>query len=132
MPHAEGNFGFSLKDKIKSSLQIKELVDARQSVFVYPIKCFYDFVADAADADASLAVVVPKKRFHHAVDRNRLKRLMREAYRVHKYQHAVPDSNRHLRMCWIFVGKELVGYQAVEKAAVQILNKIAQIESTCE
>lgn len=130
MPHAEDNFGFSRNSRIKSSLIIKQLVDSRKSIFAYPLKCYYDFVPTETPAPPALAVVVPKKRFKHAVDRNRLKRLMREAFRLNRsasLQQLTPSVQ--LQMCWIFVGKELADQETVSQAATSIMQKLCQMNA---
>jgi len=63
--------------------------------------------------------LVSKKRFRHAVDRNRVKRLLRESYRVHCQELSVPEK-LSVNLCWMFVGVELPTYQQIESAAQQI------------
>lgn len=128
MPHAEDNFGFPAQNRIKSSLQIKQLVDLKKSVFAYPLKCYYQVVSTTEQVEPAIAVVVPKKKFKHAVDRNRLKRLMRESYRLSKssFVKDIP-SPVQVQMCWVYVGKELSDFEAVSNAVSSIYKKLLQI-----
>ena len=56
------------------------------------------------DADQQAGVVVSKKSFHDAVDRNRAKRLMREAFRLLVKEGALPEKTE-----WVFVGRAALG-----------------------
>ena len=114
---------FPSSEHLKSSLAIKEVMDADQSVYSFPIKCYYDLSEQLGSASVQLAVTVPKKRFHHAVDRNRLKRLMREGYRLQKHQLAVPEG-KCCRLCWIYVAKEMATFEEIQTAAVSVFQKI--------
>lgn len=124
MPAADAkSFSFPKTHRLKSSLLIKEVVQQRQSVFCFPVKCFYQVVEANDDVAPKIAVLVSKKRFHHAVDRNRVKRLLREAYRLYRHELTLPDHHT-LNMCWMFVGVEKPTQQQVESAAVQIFQDL--------
>lgn len=123
MPTADANFSFPQTCRLKSSQQIKDVVLQRQSVFRYPIKCFYSILETPGESACRIAFIVPKKRFRHAVDRNRVKRLFREAYRLHRHDIAHPE-NQTLRLCWMFVGEELPDFPTVEDAALHLIGEL--------
>ena len=70
---------------------------------------------------------VPKKRFKHAVDRNRVKRQLREAYRQHKQQlcDAVPDEHT-LLLAFVWQSDRLAPSADVAKRVEKLLCRIAE------
>lgn len=122
MPQEEDSCRFSQNERLKSSLSIKNVVDGRQSVSSFPVKCFYSWV-DESTNPTQLAVVVPKRRFKHAVDRNRGKRLLREAFRLNKS--LIPAlEGKSLQMCWIYTGSELASFEEITASVQRIYTKM--------
>lgn len=123
MPTADAKFPFPKGCRLKSTQQIRDVVLQRQSVFHFPIKCFYSVQPTPKESFCKIAFLVSKKRFRHAVDRNRVKRLLRESYRLH-CQGIVLPKEASVNLCWMFVGVELPTYQQVESAAQQIITEL--------
>lgn len=126
MPTAAAKYPFPKARRLKSSLLIKDTVQQRKSVFCFPIKCFYSVRETTGDATSNVAFLVSKKRFAHAVDRNRVKRLLRESYRLH-CQEFTPTSGQTVSLCWMFVGETLPAFPQVEEAARKIFADLQSI-----
>ena len=77
-------FSFSKRDKLKSKKVIDRLFLEGKSIVVYPLRLVYVSETFSDETHIKVAVSVSKKRHKKAVDRNRIKRLMREAYRLEK------------------------------------------------
>jgi ribonuclease P protein component len=121
----KGN-GFCAEEKLKSKKIIDKLFSEGKSVsqngftLVYltgPLNSFYP---------AQAGFSVPKKFFKHAVDRNRIKRLMREAYRLNKkllYEKMV-NHKQQMALMFVFKGKEVANQELVTQSILACLNKV--------
>ncbi|MEN8138314.1 MAG: ribonuclease P protein component [Bacteroidota bacterium] len=78
-------FTYGKEEKLKSRKVISEIFSSGNSFSSYPFRVFYKKMDLPTDVVAQVGVSVSKRNFKHAVDRNRIKRLMREAYRLEKY-----------------------------------------------
>ena len=125
---------FSQAERLKSKLVIDKLFAGGNGSFaVFPLRTVYMKVEkdrtdgdDASSVPASILISVPKKRFHNAVDRNRVKRLVREAYRKNKHilWNALVDKDYTLAIAFICVTDTLPEYRKVEKVVVKAMNRI--------
>ena len=82
-------------------------------------------------ADAQVLVSVPKKCFKHAVDRNRVKRQVREAYRRHKDLYSLHEG-RHLAMAFIWLDRNHHSTDAVEEKVKNLLRRMNEKMSDVE
>lgn len=77
--------GFPLKEHLKSKNIIDKVYETGASVTAFPLRAvFIELPADSPHPTASILISVAKRRFRHAVDRNLVKRRIREAYRLSK------------------------------------------------
>ncbi len=79
------------------------------------------------DAPVQLLVSVSKKRFKHAVDRNRVKRQVREAFRMHKQllYEALPVTDQ-LLIAFIWLSNQHCPTQVVDKRVTNLLQRIVE------
>lgn len=122
---------FGKKEKLKSKVLIDRLFTEGESVKKYPLRLIYLPLERAAERGNKAAVSVPKRTFKKAVDRIKLKRLMREAYRKNKYlvtnNLAVPYA-----FIIIYTGREINEYQKILKATEELLKNLVQQEKLKE
>ncbi len=112
---------FKREEKLKKKKFIDELFMAGKAISAYPIKLIYLQIEHDSPYKIQAGVSVPKRNFKKAVDRNRIKRLLREVYRKNKY--LIYDSEhtkKHIFM-FIYVGKKEENYALLEKKMQQVL-----------
>lgn len=92
----------------------------------YPVRAV--FTPSEEVSGVSILISVPKKRFHHAVDRNRVKRQIREAYRKNKHQFAeqVAQSGKGLLVAFLYVSDKMESTEYIEKRVVRLLDKMGE------
>ena len=99
-----------------------------RSAAAFPLRVVYMLTdAQASVAPVRLLISVPKKRFKHAVDRNRVKRQVREAYRRHKQllQASVP-AGQQLLVAFIWLSDSHFPTHDVGQRVVNLLRRVAE------
>jgi ribonuclease P protein component len=123
-------FTLGKSERLKSRKQIEKLFSDGKSFAVFPYKVFYNTTNDQQPTASALqfGTGVSARNFKKAVDRNKIKRLTREAYRLQKkalYQLLI-EKKLLLNVFFVYTGKELPEYKLVfekVKIALQKLSK---------
>lgn len=118
-------YGFGKKEHLYLQKEIEGLFSSDKKVLSYPFRALYTIVP-REDVAAKLLISAPKRRLKHAVDRNRVKRLVREAYRLHKQElsSSADTAGVSVHIAIIFIGEELPDYDRTEKSIRHILHRI--------
>ena len=124
-------FTLSKSERLKSRKQIEQLFKGGKRLPVSPFYIYY-LLRPLTTRDSGLTlkfgVGVSAKNFKRAVDRNRIKRLVRESYRLQKpnFREVVKANNQQLNLFFIYTGKELPDYKVIYDKVAMALQKISR------
>lgn len=110
------------KEKLKSKKLIDQLFAEGQSVSAFPLRLVYLQTTFDDKVIAKTGVSVSKRNFKTAVDRNRIKRLLREAYRLNKAHYFNNITTQYAFMI-LYIGKEKPTFIQVETKMKQVFKK---------
>lgn len=99
-----------------------------QSVSAFPLRLVYLSTTFNEDVLVKTGVSVSKRHFKTAVDRNRIKRLLREAYRLNKAHYFNNLTTQHAFMI-LYIGKEKPTFAQVETSMKRLFEKFLTVGS---
>lgn len=119
------DFTFSKEIKLKSRKQIGLLHVDGKSVFSFPFAMKFSLKNDDGKGPLQIMVTAPKRNFKRAHDRNRIKRLMREAIRLNKAQllSNIPEGNT-LYLSFTYRHNEILTFKEIDGKVKSALNKL--------
>ena len=120
-------FTLGKKERLKSRKRIELLFSKGKNFVSTPYKIYY--LVEKAKPGLQFGVGVSGKNFKKSVDRNRIKRLTREAYRLQRsmLQEKVKTVNKELSIFFIYTGKELPDFITAKEKVAVALNKLSKI-----
>lgn len=111
-------YTFRKEERLCSRKHLDLLFKNGSSFLLYPFRISYLFIDAPSDVQAQVVINVPKRRYKRAVDRNLLKRRIREAYRLNKQDKLylpLPTDRGLLLFSIQFVGKNKYEFAFIEK-----------------
>jgi ribonuclease P protein component len=117
------------EDRLKSRKSIDLLFKKGKSFSHFPFKVFW--MQAAGDHVLQAAFSVSSRNFKKATDRNRIKRLMREAYRLQKntLYEALKTGQKKITLFIIYTGRELPEYNMVFEKTGLIIKKLIKLSN---
>ena len=119
---------FSKEERLTSRKSIQSLMEEGQNISVFPLRLVYGPAEWTGPFPARTAFAVSKKNFPLAVDRNRVKRQMREIYRKNKtlLYALLKQRNRQAIFMLIYAGKAKPAYLELEEKFHRILHQLEE------
>jgi ribonuclease P protein component len=120
-------YTFKKEERLCNKRLIDGLFHNGSSFLCYPFKAQWQFVDEPQPFPVQVLLSVSKRRFKRAVDRNLIKRRMREAYRLHKQQHLYNKLNalgKKMVFSLAYIGKDIVPHDFAEKKMLKLLTQL--------
>lgn len=115
---------FSKSERLSSEILIKELFSKGSYFYLYPFKIFF---LEKEKSKNQVLITVPKRSFRRAVDRNFLKRRIREAYRLNKSLYLyTPLSGINYSLGIIYTAKDKLAFDIIEKKLILVFKRLAK------
>ena len=126
-------YTFGKNERLSGRNSVETLFGAGKSFNLNPFKIFYTVEQTGMPLEVKILVAVSKKKFRHAVDRNRLKRKTREAYRLNKslLLNNLTTHTSSLNIGFVYVDSEKdPSFALIQKSMITCLEKITRLINT--
>jgi ribonuclease P protein component len=120
-----GNLTFKREERLSKEKVIQELFDKGSSFYLYPFKVYFMQNPDPGFPVHQVLISVSKKNFKRAVDRNLIKRRIRESYRLNKKLLA---NRNKLLIAYIYSIKEILPSSQIEERLVRTFKRLDYVE----
>jgi ribonuclease P protein component len=121
-------YTFKKEERLCNKKLIDGLYHSGSSFLCYPFKASWQFIDVPQKFPVQIVFSVSKKRFKRAVDRNLVKRRMREAYRLNKQQYlygVLNSSEKKIILSLGYIGKEITASDFIQKKMLKLLAQLA-------
>ncbi|MBX7109944.1 MAG: ribonuclease P protein component [Chitinophagales bacterium] len=137
MKHNASNplrFTFKREERLSGKKLIDELFNNGSSFFLYPFKVHLFLKSAPAPGSVQVLMAVSSRNFPRSVDRNRLKRMMRECYRLNKnvLLEQINPEPKKLLLAFVYAAKVMEPYELINEKMNAIIHRLLQNNAGAE
>ncbi len=121
-----GRFTFKKAERLSKEKTIQELFTKGSSFYLYPFKVVYMLNPDLSAANPQILISVSNRNYPRAVDRNLIKRRVREAYRTQK--EIIQEGSKKVAFALIYNSKAILPFGEIKSKLFLVLEKIKKLE----
>jgi ribonuclease P protein component len=120
-------FSYNRQEKLKSRKLAEQLFAKGKTINQFPVKLFY--LVTETDFPVKAGVGATKRNFKKAVDRNRVKRLLREAYRLNKQplHDFLTSQGKQVCLFFLLTDKTIPSFDLLMQKMPLLLNKLIRV-----
>ena|ERR1700733_12608648 len=132
MPVQKERFTFHKSERLCSRKTIESIFNSGKIINVFPVRLLWTESSPEEKINLKIAIIVPKKNFKRAVDRNKIKRHIREAYRLNKHIRLTElnESGMKFSAIILFAGKNMLSWRELEAKIILTLQRF--VEQACK
>ncbi|MEP7169663.1 MAG: ribonuclease P protein component [Bacteroidota bacterium] len=122
------HFTFSKQERLCSRKTIEKIFESGKAINENPLRLLWIENPNAEKVFLQITISVPKKKIKKAVNRNKIKRHIREAYRLnkHKFFSAFENSEKQYAAIIIYTGREPLAWKELEAKIFVTLQRFAK------
>ena len=116
---------FSKSERLSGKVLIDKLIESGASFNISPFRGTWRIV-DVSESNVQVLISVPKRIYKRAVDRNLLKRRIRESYRKNKTELCSSMENKNMHFMLIYTSKSMLEYKELEEKTKEVLIRLVK------
>ncbi|MBC7948412.1 MAG: ribonuclease P protein component [Chitinophagaceae bacterium] len=122
-------FTLGKTERLKSRKSIEQIFAVGKKLVTGSFRVLYVLNSDVLTPSLAFGAGVSSKHFKKAVDRNRVKRLMREAWRLQKsdLEEMIRSQKQSMHVFCIYTGKALPDYKEVFEKLTDVISKLVKV-----